>query len=210
MSLFGKKTLPSVPDDIIVGDGWRNTTPTMQQQPAQPERWINGGKFTGRDALGLVLGTLGDTFAQQGGGNAVVAPMVLQGMLGARNAKRQAEQDAIKRQKDFEDWQRQKQWERDNPAPVNNDTVADYNFIVQQLGPEYGKTYLRNRADPPEYRQGSDGQFYRISPTTPPPITEKDWNNGQVIGGQTGTAPSGGFRTDIPSGSPLTPPRFRR
>lgn len=102
-------------------------------------------------------------------------------------------------------WLFQQQWERANPKPVNNDTVADYEFWKQHMSPEQFQAYVQNKADPPQYRQGADGQFYRISPATPPPITEDDWNKGHVIGGPTQGA-SGNF--SIPSGNPLDP--FRR
>lgn len=35
-----------------------------------------------------------------------------------------------------------------HPKPVNNDTVADYQFIGQMLGPDAAKQYLQGKADP--------------------------------------------------------------
>ena len=73
--------------------------------------------------------------------------------------------DQQKRQEDFEDWRKQYDYQVENAKPVNNDTVADYEYIRQNLGEEAAKQFLQNKADPPQYRQGPDGQFYRISPT---------------------------------------------
>jgi hypothetical protein len=77
--------------------------------------------------------------------------------LQAMNIERQRKADAEaqsqlygqRREDEFQDWVRKQAYEAANPDPVNNDTVADYNFIAQQLGPEAGKEYLRNRANPP-------------------------------------------------------------
>jgi hypothetical protein len=42
----------------------------------------------------------------------------------------------------------EKVYDRAHPKPVNNDTVNDFNFIGQQLGPQAGKQYLTNMIDP--------------------------------------------------------------
>lgn len=73
--------------------------------------------------------------------------------------------DRQKREDEFADWKRQYDYQTEHAKPVNNDTVADYEYIRQNLGEEAAKTFLQNKADPPQYRQGPDGQFYRVSPT---------------------------------------------
>lgn len=98
--------------------------------------------------------------------------------------------DQQKRDEDFEDWKRQYDYQVENAKPVNNDTVADYEYIRQNLGEEAARTFLQNKADPPQYRQGPDGQFYRIATTAPPPITEDDWNSAQPIGGPAAPPPA--------------------
>lgn len=112
--------------------------------------------------------------------------------------------DQQKRQEDFEDWRKQYDYQVENAKPVNNDTVADYEYIRQNLGEDAAKQFLQNKADPPQYRQGPDGQFYRISPTqgpaaSPPTFTDDDWNSGTPLGG----AGSG------QQGFPGQPPRRR-
>lgn len=127
---------------------------------------------------------------------------------------RKPQMDRQKREDDFADWQRQYDYQITHAKPVNNDTVADYDFIRQNLGEEAAKTFLQNKTDPPQYRQGPDGQFYRISPTggaqqgvAPPSFTDDDWNSGTPLGGAGSGQP--GFPSNIPSGNPLDPPRRR-
>jgi hypothetical protein len=113
--------------------------------------------------------------------------------------------DKAKREDDFEDWRKQWDYQTEHTKPVNNDTVADYEYIRQNLGEEAAKQFLQNKADPPQYRQGPDGQFYRISPTqapaatTPPDFTDDDWNSGTPLGGAGSGQP----------GFPGQPPRRR-
>lgn len=99
--------------------------------------------------------------------------------------------DLQKREDEFSDWKRQYDYQLENAKPVNNDTVADFEYIRQNLGEDAAKQFLQNKADPPQYRQGPDGQFYRISPTqgaspttsAPPAFTDDDWNSGTPLGG---------------------------
>lgn len=74
-------------------------------------------------------------------------------LMGMANHRREAaagqEQAQQDRESQFQDFVRREAYKAANPGPVNNDTVADYNFITQQLGPDEGKNYLRNRANPP-------------------------------------------------------------
>src|SRR5690606_5876608 len=92
---------------------------------------------------------------------------------------------SLEREQGWEDWVRRQEWERANPMPKTNDTVADYEFIRRTLGDEWGEKFLRNRADPVRYVQGPDGQFYPIqtaqAPTAPvgrlTPIEESAGSN---------------------------------
>jgi hypothetical protein len=65
------------------------SVPMPQEQPPaqqQSQRWLDGGKFGTRDAIGLALGAIGDAFAQHNGGQAMALPMVTQGLMGSRKA----------------------------------------------------------------------------------------------------------------------------
>lgn len=169
---------------------------------APPERqsWAEGGKATGRDALALALSAVGDTLAQRGGGQAWALPMMVKGR--AESLASQA-----KRQQDRADYI----WEQEHKAPTTNDTERDYEFWKQHMTPEQFTAFVQNKADPPQYRQGADGQFYRVSPQpgVPAPTTPAPWHTNpedwQMVpdgpGGGAGNG-AGNFR---PSGNPLDP-----
>ncbi len=169
-----------------------------------PSFWQGGDKFTGRDAVAALLAAIGDAFTQQGGGQGNAVQMLAGGrsdaMERARKAAAQAQEIAAARQRaeaagfkgpqaDMLAYGDAKPGDFRSP---NNDTVADWEFYKQQLAPDEFERWKQNRIDPPQYRQGPDGQFYRISPTTPPRISEDDWNNGRPIGGPSQPA-TGGF-----------------
>lgn len=70
--------------------------------------------------------------------------------------------------------------------PRVNDTEADFAFWQAKLSPEDFQKWLQNRVDPPQYRQGPDGQFYRVQ-TAPPmaPVGKLT----PITGGATAPAP---------------------
>ncbi len=102
------------------------------------------------------LGVLTDALAGAAGREGPYAAS----MAAQRQQQQQAELAAQQRIQSLQDWQWKKQWERDNPAPVNNDTVNDYNFIAQNLGPEAANQYLRNMGDPIVTVPLPNGQIY--------------------------------------------------
>ena len=201
MRMFGNTRPPSSltgPLAIVSGD---QTIPQMnfpmpvpQQVTAKPS-WLEGGKFTWKDGLGLALGAVGDALSGQ--------PIAATRINNAFQHQRDLREAERQRTTELSDWLWKQQWQRDHPAPVNNDTVADYNFISSQLGPDAGKQYLQNKANPPVWRQGPDGQFYRIdtpqgaagvpSPTStmPPETLPSGFDFGE--GGSAGNG-TGGFR----------------
>lgn len=148
------------------------------------------GGFLGKAAPWM--GVIGDALLAANNRPAMYTPMIAQ-----QRQQEREQQNAIER------WKTQFDYERANPKPINNDTANDYAFWQSRLSPEEFAVWRQNKIDPPQYRQGPDGQFYRISPTAPPPITAEDWDKGQPFGGP--ASASGGFH--IPSGNPLDPPR---
>ena len=166
--------------------------------PMQPAMTATAAPMTPKKGFdwGKLIGVLGDSLSIAGGGQAQYVPNLID-QRNRRQAQAYAEQTYQRRRGDeMSDWQAKQEWERANPAPVNNDTVADYKFWESTLTPEEFKVWRQNKIDPPQYRQGPDGQFYRIN-TTPgggaPTFTEDDWNKGTpVTGGPTPRA-SGNF-----------------
>lgn len=131
------------------GDGMG---PGVMPQQAAPQQ---GGGFFGQNGLGRnIAGSIGDFLLQREGAGPIYAPMKAR-----QDEMRMAEEQYQRRRQDtMADWQAQQKWERDNPKPVNNDTVADYNFIRQTLGDQPARDYLSNKTLPPPFVQrNSDG-----------------------------------------------------
>lgn len=72
----------------------------MPQEPApqtaKPASWLEGGKFTGRDALGLALGAIGDAFTHQ--------PIAAMRVQNAFDQQRQAKAQAAAHNLEMSDW----------------------------------------------------------------------------------------------------------
>lgn len=101
-----------------------------------------------RSGANRIIGIIGDALAGAAGQPGMYAQ---NNYARQREERRRAEIEAQyerQRSDSWADFVRKAEYERANPKPVNNDTVADYNFIASQLGPEEANQYLRNRADP--------------------------------------------------------------
>lgn len=69
-------------------------------------------------------------------------------------------QRAAEREAQMQDWVAKQEWERAHPEPVNNDTKNDYEFILQQQGPEAAANYLKRVSDPDVTVPLPNGQVY--------------------------------------------------
>jgi hypothetical protein len=82
--LFGSGMMPQYGASMPQGMGIQEN-PMAAMAPEQPkQRWMDGGKFGTKDAIGLALGAIGDAFTGR--------PMTSQMILGARQDRRQQEQ----------------------------------------------------------------------------------------------------------------------
>lgn len=225
----------AMPSNIVEGDQQRlpplpHPFPT-QQQPAPPQnkRWLEGGKFTAKDGIGLVLGALGDAFS----GRPTTANMIWDTTNQRRKVEMEQQQYQRKREDDFADWQKQFDYERANPKPVNNDTQRDFEFIRGTLGEEAANQYLRNLGDPMVTVPLPNGQVYsgprsgmgsalgggQAQQGGNLPTVSDQRSYDLIPAGSQYRDPSGQIRTkgggasngtgsfSIPSGNPLTPPR---
>ena len=124
-------------------------------------------------------------------------------MMMQRKAQQDAEAAHQERMTGLQDWQWKKQWERDNPDPVNNDTVNDYNFIASKYGQGAADQYMQGVYDPTVNIPLGDGRVY-IGPRSGAPAAVSGAVSGgpqiqpvgkltPIDGGPTPTA-SGGFR----------------
>lgn len=192
--------------EIMMGDEWGSTMPTMQQPSGQQQspRWIEGGKFGGKDALALALAAISDVAAQQNGREGDAMSSLFKARAGNRELQQKTQLAGQQRQAERDDWVWKQEYARAHPTPVNNDTINDFNFY-KGLNDEDRAIFHQMK---PRYVQGPDGQFYPVAvgpaaPTAPPAITEDDWNRGTVMGGGAGNG-AGSF--PIPSGNPLRRP----
>ncbi|HKR17661.1 hypothetical protein [Rhizorhapis sp.] len=158
MAMFGNSRGLQFNDSELAAPLIQVQPMTAPQMPTIPDnrRWLEGGKFTLKDGLGLALGAIGDAFTRQ----PMTANMVNQSFQNQR-ALQQREAD---RKTSMSDWLWKEQWERNNPKPVNNDTAADYAFIAQQLGPDAAKAYLQNKTLPPPFVQRNNDGTSTIYP----------------------------------------------
>lgn len=159
--LFGQRKPFGTPG---IGDGHREAmglppmgAPGMGMEAQPPRKMGIGSKLFGQ-------GWEDKAFAIGG---------LLQGDQGAAaQAMRESQMKPLleqqKRQAEYEDFVRKEKWKRANPTAPNNDTVADYEFIRQTLGEDEAQKFLKNKANPPLWRQGPDGQFYPMATGTVP------------------------------------------
>lgn len=118
----------------------------LQKTAAAPKPttgMFGGGKFGWKEAL---MGALAGFMSRRNPGAA-------QGLMAIMQQRQAAQQDEQQRQQEredgWEDFVRKETFKRANPAPVNNDTVADYEFIRSTLGDDEAANYLKNKANPP-------------------------------------------------------------
>jgi hypothetical protein len=107
------------------------------------------GRFgAGKGGIGeIISAALSGYLAAQGN---PAGQMGLQALHQRRQQAAEQEQYGQRREDDFQDWVRKQAYQQANPNPVNNDTVADYNFWKQTLPPEQFDTWLKNKIDPPQ------------------------------------------------------------
>ncbi len=74
------------------------------------------------------LGILGDSLQILGGGQATYVPQMQEQRQRAETMRQRALEAQQARETGWQDWVKKQEYERANPAPVNNDTVNDLNW----------------------------------------------------------------------------------
>jgi len=121
------------------------------QAPQQPER-------PKADKTRRIIGILGDALLGLGGQQGIYGPMMAQRRAQEEQYSRQQQLAQQSRQWGNEDWMQRQQWERDNPKPVNNDTINDVHWYMK-ASPEEKAAY---DALHPINKIGPDGLPYPV------------------------------------------------
>ena len=172
----------------VVGSGAFGLNPGMGQGMEQPKK----PGFFGQGGPGrAIAGTIGDVLLQQSG----MAPIYGPNMAAQQQSLAEQAAEQRKRAAEMADWRAKYDHERANPKPVAGTTFQrDYQYILDNFGPEKAKEYAANRINPPEYRQGADGRFYRIDVAdTAPQVLGSTLPQGWTIEGGTAGNGGGGF-----------------
>jgi hypothetical protein len=102
------------------------------------------------------IGQLGDILT----GEPITAQMIERREAPQREASARQQQQSDQ----WNNWLRQQEYKRANPEPVNNDTVADYEFISKTLGPDAARRMLENKTLPPPFVQRNDDGTSTVYP----------------------------------------------
>lgn len=152
---------------------------TPQIKPPRPG-------FNDPGGMAEKLGTLGAMILTNAGNP--LGPSLMGFRQREQLFNQQRQQELLDREEerafDWKDFVRRETFRRENPAPVNNDTVADYQFIAERLGPEAAESFLRNKTLPPPFVQKNPDGTSTIFPAgLPRGETPSGPAKGAVVGG---------------------------
>jgi hypothetical protein len=146
--------------------------PIFSQQfnmpPPQPK---GGGMFGGDGKFGIGQAIVAGLNGYLAGTGNPVGTQNMQMMAQMAEQRRRHAQDLEdynrKRTDDNSDWQSHYDYKLNNPEPPNNDTVADYQFILQQLGPEGAKRFLETKTNPIVMTPYGPMPYSQVNPAAP-------------------------------------------
>ena len=195
-SLFGRSTgfqtpgigdgLPGMPTRLPGMENVPTTAGGVFGDPTPPAPAPSQGGAGWKNVLLRALGGAADSAATFFGGQPLIAQnLQMQQVMAFRQAEAQRQRAA-----ELADFERKQQIEAQYRAPKVNDTIADFEWY-KNLSPEDRALYEQMR---PVYRQGADGQFYRVQTGNQTPQGYDALPEGYTIrGGGTGGNVGGGF-----------------
>jgi hypothetical protein len=132
-----------------------------------PQAPKKGGMFgAGKGNIGEAIAAALAGFTAARGNPA--GAFALQMLNQRRQARDEQAQYGQHREDEFQDWVRKQAYQAEHPNPINNDTVADYDFISQRLGGDAANEYLRNKTiAPPMMVPGPNGQMFMVPRAMP-------------------------------------------
>jgi hypothetical protein len=170
--------------------------PSTQPTLNLPTKFSKGGMFGSGYSFGQALSDgLNGYLAGMGNpvGQANIAAIHQRRMMEQQQALA-AQQYARERQDKRDDFTFEQDYRAQHPGPINNDTVNDYQFIAQTLGPEAAKQFLQTKTNPIVMTPVGPMPYSSVmgaggGATTPKPLTDDDILK---MGGTSGNA-GGGF-----------------
>ena len=98
-----------------------------------------------------------------------------------------------KRSLDMSDWQAKEQWKLENAPPEKGTQLQqNYDWLLSQGREREANAYLERMTNNYQYRQGPDGQFYRVD-IAEPQVLGSTLPEGWNIEGDGGGNASGPF-----------------
>jgi hypothetical protein len=199
--MFGRK--PSYErqpwDTPGIGDGFNQRMAEMgdvnpSAMPIGVEQMTQKQSFFQRPGVKTAAGILGDTLLTLGGGKPMYAPMMHERRMqeeDARLRQQLAQQQRMQAREDLR-WKWANEPKDNKPDQLTEWMISAGIDPRSEQGRDVYRKAVENKVNPPVWRQGPDGNFYRVD--TPqgglPTFTDDDWNKAGGSGGNV----TGGFR----------------
>ena len=173
---FGGDPLAAFMPKKPIGTGGVFNGQFDDEPTAQPQQKKSGGFFGQGGAGRGIAGTIGDYLLQMSGARPIYAPAMQQKRAMDYQQKLMEQQRQAGREDKMWEWQN-----KPVAAPKATAFQQDYEYILANFGPEEAERFRNNKIDPPEWRQGADGRFYRVE-TAQPQVLGAELPTGWTIG----------------------------
>lgn len=179
---------PQLGMDIAREQGLQQPIPSQAPDP-QKKPGLFGQGGAGR----YMVGAVGDALLQNAGMAPIHGPQIQQAQAMAQALRQQS----LKRDQDWQDWVRKEQYKAQNPGPATPTELSRLYAERDALPPDDPRRAvyeqrIENVANPPEWRVGPDGRFYRME-TAQPQVLGSTLPQGWTIQGDGAGNGAGGF-----------------